>query len=28
VVVGLAIIITIVRSLHSASVDASSWLRR
>jgi len=28
VVVGLAIIITIVRSVHSASVDASSWLRR
>ena len=28
VVVGLAIIITIVRSVHSASVDAPSWLRR
>jgi len=28
VVVGLAIIITIARSLHTASIDASSWLRR
>jgi len=28
VVVGLAIIITIVRSQHTASVDAPSWLRR
>ena len=28
VVVGLAIIITIVRSMHSASIDVPSWLRR
>jgi len=28
VVVGLAIIITIVRSQHTASIDAPSWLRR
>jgi len=28
VVVGLAIIITIVRSMHSASIDTPNWLRR
>ena len=28
VVVGLAIIITIVRSGHTTNIDASSWIRR
>jgi len=28
VVVGLAIIITLVRMVHSASIDVPSWLRR
>jgi len=28
VVVGLAIIITIVRAQHTASIDAPSWLKR
>ena len=28
VVVGLAIIITIVRSGHTTNIDASSWMRR